>query len=203
MTSSNTSTACLPPMASANSATEQKKTGSRSIGARPARPSFTTCVSILKALFTHRLTPAVVNAVPEQRQEETQVRVLRLAAPTGDARVQTAPAPPPLPPSPEDDHLQHLVLAPPYDAASYTRLPPDHLVHPFRIPFLLIARLFLIHATTPSPSSTPSDIQRLEDLFSAYEGPDTCWARRAQGHRHPRDAQSGGVRDARTAVGRV
>ncbi|THH28514.1 hypothetical protein EUX98_g5666 [Antrodiella citrinella] len=79
-------------------------------------------------------------------------------------------------PLPEDDLLQHLDLAPPYDAVSYTRLPPDHLTYPFRLPFTLIARLFLTHATTPSSSSPPPDIQRLEDLFAGYQSPDACWA---------------------------
>ncbi|TCD59961.1 hypothetical protein EIP91_011002 [Steccherinum ochraceum] len=78
---------------------------------------------------------------------------------------------------PEDELIKDLpnTLPVAYSSQTYTRLPAQHASYPFRLPSILIARLFLIHAMTPSPTNTLDEIQRLETIFAGYEGPDPWW----------------------------
>ena len=66
-------------------------------------------------------------------------------------------------------------LSAPRSTESYSRLPPQHETHPFRLPIILIVRLFLIHATTPSPTNSQSSVSYLEELFRGFRGQNPWW----------------------------
>ncbi|TCD66502.1 hypothetical protein EIP91_001278 [Steccherinum ochraceum] len=68
---------------------------------------------------------------------------------------------------PEDLLIRDIQLSSAYSSDTYKRVPEGHPTYAYRLPTTLIARLFLIHLATPSPTRTTSDLRKLENWLGA------------------------------------
>ncbi|KZW01593.1 hypothetical protein EXIGLDRAFT_760796 [Exidia glandulosa HHB12029] len=66
----------------------------------------------------------------------------------------------------ENEDILNLKLQPPYDQASYTRLPSGHQTHKYRTNIMLISRFLTIQFMTPSPSRTVEAIDAVQRSFA-------------------------------------